>query len=71
MISGANLVGWVTGLAFLVGLQPVAAQQSFPNYHDLAASNVELTLEGFVSTGGTLTTCRSFAPGWSAGRQPR
>ena len=46
----------MTALAILLALQVAAAQESFPKFEDLAASNVGLLLEGFIYTGGTMQT---------------
>ncbi len=54
MINGMKIVGSVAATASLLALQPLAAQESFPEFDDLAASNVGLLLEGFVYPGGTM-----------------
>jgi hypothetical protein len=54
MINGVKTIGNVAAIGFLFLLQPLAAQENFPEFDDLAASNVGLLLEGFVYPGGTM-----------------
>jgi hypothetical protein len=54
MINGVKTIGSLAAIGFLLALQPLAAQENFPEFDDLAASNVGLLLEGFVYPGGTM-----------------
>lgn len=56
MIDGKKMVGSVAASAILLALQPLGAQESFPEFDQLAASNVGLLLDGFVYSGGTMRT---------------